>query len=433
MDLVITLTTAGNDTGPFNIYSNVDGFTNAFESNVLKAVLLSGFPTANVPLGTTEIRVQSVNDLCNNYGAASIVPLEFYFAPKVDSYVTHFLEDGTFAYVYGYFNSYFNGYYSVPGNLLVKLNPDRTVDTSFNIEEGFNFSLVYEGAVIYKQPDGKIILSGFYSTFNGNPAKSIIRLNTDGSRDNTFNSGSGFNNYTTKISKDSFGNLYVIGKFETYDGNVALRIVKLLADGSRDNTFDPGSSFDNVPIDILHNVDDTFYVTGYFTKYNGVSASKIIKLNPNGTVDNSFNSGTGFVVGTNRTIKLGRIEGESSFFAGGMFTKYNGIDYKGLIKLNPDGSVITSFNDGNLGFNGSMSTLRIIWTNKILCIPADSNYGPFTKYNDTLTYDSPIILNADGSILKTWNIGYYNIYIIGYKVFGQPVGGENQIIYTYVP
>lgn len=72
MNLLITLTSAGVDTGPFNIYSDTDSFANAFNTNISKATLLAGFSTSAVPIGTTSIRVKSVNDLCNNYGVGTV-------------------------------------------------------------------------------------------------------------------------------------------------------------------------------------------------------------------------------------------------------------------------------------------------------------------------------------------------------------------------
>lgn len=67
MIVIITLTTAGTDTGPFNLYSDVDGFVSAFETGVSKASLLAGYLTSSVPNGTTIIRVMSDNGLCTNY------------------------------------------------------------------------------------------------------------------------------------------------------------------------------------------------------------------------------------------------------------------------------------------------------------------------------------------------------------------------------
>jgi hypothetical protein len=66
MTVLITLSMAGPDSGPFDIYSNLDGYVSAFESGVSKASLLAGYPSSLVPDFTTIIRVQSVGD-CNNY------------------------------------------------------------------------------------------------------------------------------------------------------------------------------------------------------------------------------------------------------------------------------------------------------------------------------------------------------------------------------
>ena len=66
MTVLITLTVAGADSGPFNLYSNTDGFVSAFETGVSKASLLAGYASALVPDYTTTVRVKS-NGTCVNY------------------------------------------------------------------------------------------------------------------------------------------------------------------------------------------------------------------------------------------------------------------------------------------------------------------------------------------------------------------------------
>jgi len=66
MTVLITLTVAGTDSGPFNLYSNLDGFTSAFETGVSKASLLAGYSSALVPDFTTIVRVLSTG-VCTNY------------------------------------------------------------------------------------------------------------------------------------------------------------------------------------------------------------------------------------------------------------------------------------------------------------------------------------------------------------------------------
>ena len=67
MTVLITLTIAGTDSGPFDLYSNLDGYLSAFESGVDKTLLLAGYPSSLVPDFTTTIRVRSNNGLCTNY------------------------------------------------------------------------------------------------------------------------------------------------------------------------------------------------------------------------------------------------------------------------------------------------------------------------------------------------------------------------------
>lgn len=64
---LITITLAGADTGPFNLYSNLDGFLSPFETSVSKIDLEAGYLSVVVPDSTTVIRVQSTSVLCSNY------------------------------------------------------------------------------------------------------------------------------------------------------------------------------------------------------------------------------------------------------------------------------------------------------------------------------------------------------------------------------
>ena len=66
MTVFITLTLAGANVGPFNLYSDVDLYTTAFETAVATVDLTSGYASDLVPDGTTTIRLLSTGE-CNNY------------------------------------------------------------------------------------------------------------------------------------------------------------------------------------------------------------------------------------------------------------------------------------------------------------------------------------------------------------------------------
>lgn len=70
--VIITLTTAGADTGPFDLYSNIDGFLSPFETSVAKVDLEAGYISYLVPDGTSTVRVQSNGVLCENFIDLSI-------------------------------------------------------------------------------------------------------------------------------------------------------------------------------------------------------------------------------------------------------------------------------------------------------------------------------------------------------------------------
>lgn len=72
MTIYIVLTTAGSDTGPFNLYSDVDGFISAFEVGVPKVDLELGYNSYYAPDGTTVVRVMS-DGICKNYVDIPIV------------------------------------------------------------------------------------------------------------------------------------------------------------------------------------------------------------------------------------------------------------------------------------------------------------------------------------------------------------------------
>jgi hypothetical protein len=66
MTVLITLTLAGVDTGPFNIYSDSDGYTTPLITGVTKSALVAGYSLAGVPNDATIIRVISTGT-CTNY------------------------------------------------------------------------------------------------------------------------------------------------------------------------------------------------------------------------------------------------------------------------------------------------------------------------------------------------------------------------------
>lgn len=73
MTVTITLTSSGSNTGPFDLYSDLDGFTTPFETGVLRASLIAGYSSSLVPDWTNTIRIQSTGE-CTNYIDVPVIP-----------------------------------------------------------------------------------------------------------------------------------------------------------------------------------------------------------------------------------------------------------------------------------------------------------------------------------------------------------------------
>lgn len=74
MTIIITFSSIGADAGPFNLYSNVDGYASPFAIGVTKIQLLFGYSSNVVPDGTTTVRVISTG-ACTNFVDLPVVPI----------------------------------------------------------------------------------------------------------------------------------------------------------------------------------------------------------------------------------------------------------------------------------------------------------------------------------------------------------------------
>jgi len=196
---------------------------------------------------------------------------------------------------------------------MARLNADGTHDTSFVPAV---LTLVSE---IFIQPDGKILFSGNFTDFDGVATLDYLaRLNADGSRDTSFIPDVGFPvDGVEDVGFLSDGRIVVVGSWDDYDGQANLDdIVVLNADGSRDTAFSP-VPFPTGLLNAVHiEANDTIFVGGNFTNYDGQAAhDSITRINPDGTRDTTFNPSVGAVAAVNDIARLqdGRIALGGSF------------------------------------------------------------------------------------------------------------------------
>src|SRR5690606_22100824 len=211
----------------------------------------------------------------------------------------------------------------------------------------------------------------------------------DGTLDTTFfamdrEAGSGFNGSVEEIELQSDGKAVVAGRFTSYNGDPAPYLIRLNKDGTKDNTFNTGTGFlDSSATPQIYSLlvlpDDKILLGGQFTSYNGSSVSNIVRLNPDGTVDPSFDVGPGL----NGSVFSILLQPDGKILVGGGFTNYNGESAPHLIRLNSDGSKDASFtvdstvesgvNELGLQPDGKILAHSV---NEVIRLNADGSYDP---------------------------------------------------------
>ncbi len=73
MNVLITLTNPGVDTGPFNIYTNVDNYVTAVATNISRVTLISGY-NATVPSTADTVKVESTGTCTSSIYLTVIQP-----------------------------------------------------------------------------------------------------------------------------------------------------------------------------------------------------------------------------------------------------------------------------------------------------------------------------------------------------------------------
>jgi uncharacterized delta-60 repeat protein len=189
------------------------------------------------------------------------------------------------------------------------------------------------------QPDGKVLIGGVFTTFNGSPRNNIARLTTTGALDTTFNPGTGTNNEIDAIAvQPSDGKVLIGGYFDSVNGVTHKGLARLNTNGSVDNAFNPDVI--GAVLAIAVQPDNKIIIGGTFTTVNSTTRNHIARLNTNGTLDAGFDPNASNEVDT---IALQR-DGKSVI--GGKFATLGSDGRVRIARLNLNGSVDTSFDPG---------------------------------------------------------------------------------------
>jgi uncharacterized delta-60 repeat protein len=223
-------------------------------------------------------------------------------------------------------------------NSIVRLNPDGSLDNSWahGSGTGIPYSYIVTTAV---QPDGKVLIGGRFDEVNGEPKAFMARLNPDGTNDNTFQNGmSGADWDVRSISLAADGRLAISGGFAAINGLARPGFAWLNSDGSVDTAPPPAAPY---PVTTAMQPDGKLILAGGFADVNGIPRSGIARLNRDGTLDTTFQNGmSGLAGGYGYEVSIAR---NGQIVVAGTFQTVNGVPRAYVAKLNSDGSLDTTF------------------------------------------------------------------------------------------
>jgi len=221
-------------------------------------------------------------------------------------------------------------------NRIARFNFDGSLDTSFDPGTGADGEIT--AAVL--QPDGRIVVAGRFTSFNGFTHNRVCRLNANGSVDQTFGLGNGINNSALALALQSDGRIIVGGQFSQIDLTQRFNLARLNADGSVDLNFDPGNGPNGDVNAIVIQSDGRIVIGGTFIGYNGFARGGVARVLGNGGLDPSFDSG----VGTGGNVFALALQHNGQIVLGGRFVQYSGTNRTFIARVFGDGSLDFGFN-----------------------------------------------------------------------------------------
>lgn len=264
------------------------------------------------------------------------------------------------------------GGFTSPQQGAIRLNTDGTRDTSFTASLN---SSAYASAL---QPDGKIIVAGNFTSVNGTTTNRIVRLNSNGTTDASFNVGDGFNSIIWGSKLQTDGKIIVVGAFTNYNGNTINRVARINSDGSLDSTFrtNIGTGANSEVNQIILRTNGKIVLVGNFTQFNGFARNRIVQLNSDGTIDNTFDVGTGFN-GLPAAVIL--LPDDFLLVIGNNYSTYKGVNIinRGIFTIDPFGNMANVRAALTSSLQGQFFNKFAFQGNDRLLLS-----GTFTKYGD---------------------------------------------------
>ncbi len=195
--------------------------------------------------------------------------------------------------------------------------------------------------VLAVQADGAVLLGGSFSNVNGGNRPFFARLKADGTVDTAF--AAQVNGEVRGIQPLVSGQILISGTFSNVNGVFLPGLARLEADGGLDSGFVPPAP--GPALSIANGVsapDDTVWISGAFTDLSSRPLNHLARLLPNGSVDPAFHS----PFAASDSVSFLAIQPDGRAICSGPFTNLAGMAVTNLARVNPDGSLDPTFQSG---------------------------------------------------------------------------------------
>ena len=292
----------------------------------------------------------------------------------------------------------FDNYAGSGKNNLVRLNSNGTVDATFNPGgSGPNF-LVSDMDLM---PDGRILIAGNFHEYNGIQNHFVARLFANGAVDTGFNMApNSINGAVNAVALHRNNTVLAAGDFFLCYGNSQPYITRFDSTGVVDTTFLVGTGFNSNVYGLLVLPDDRILVGGSFGTYQGQPSGSIALLLPNGLLDTSMDNDPG-IHGSVSTVRALARQADGKILVGGYFTHHNNVPHPGIARLDLSGTYDPTFNSPFYPY-ARVDAVAVLSDGHIIA------GGEFTDgmYDPNVPGPARLVrLNADGSRDNTYDLG----------------------------
>lgn len=322
------------------------------------------------------------------------------------------------------------GDFTSPIASFLRLNVNGTVDSAFATNIGTSADNPVEDLVLLS--DGSIIIVGSFSSFNGNPASGICKVNSNGVFDTAFatNVGTGFNGAAYSIKQYLNTNSVVIGgAFSTYNGVASQRVIKITSTGTIAPAWNNTNTINNTVYVVEVQSNGKIFIGGDFTTVNGNPSDSLIRITSNGGPDVFFQFTPTFSPGE-YIYALSYNSTTTAIFVGGIFSLCNNISVGNIAALATDYTYTVGYNPQEIHVGDpEVIVIEAISSNRFAPQGYSETYGDLVEFNpicNTMAFPDPNgLINGntlpDSSIISGFDLQWdgQNAYFMmpaGYPV-----------------